>query len=94
MFLGEAVVPYVMICCPDNKSAIFGDEIKDNYNTEIGKNSPVVTCAFDHLTESQLSIVLEVQCILGNITKEQKSSRILEPVSIHAEKDSARKMRR
>ena len=46
MFLGEAVVPYVMICCPDNKSAIFGDEIKDNYNTEIGKNSPVVTCAF------------------------------------------------
>jgi hypothetical protein len=36
MFLGEAVVPYVMICCPDNKSAIFGDEIKDNYNTEIG----------------------------------------------------------
>ena len=36
MSLDEAVVPYVMKCCPDNKSAIFGDEIKDNYNTEIG----------------------------------------------------------
>jgi len=46
MSLDEAVVPYVMICCSDTKSAIFGHEIKDNYNTEIGKNSPVVTCAF------------------------------------------------
>ena len=34
MFLEEAVVPYAMICCPDNKSAIFGDEIKDNCITD------------------------------------------------------------
>ena len=82
MFLGEAVVPYVMICCPDNKSEIFGDEIKDNYNTEKGKNSPVVTCAFDHLTESQLSIVLEVQCILKKHYKRIEIQQDLS-VSLH-----------